>query len=97
MANKNKKTIQSPNVESIVSAIGTTAMLAATVFGVTEHMHKEGNHHAVATQPGHVSMSQTVAADSFDVQFRRSGKEEIHHGGATYGAVKRSASVSGAV
>ncbi|GEM_PF-1780128 len=98
MVEKNKNYSNKNSIKHIVSAIGVTAMLAATVCSLVEHMDKEGQRLITALQPVYTSTGQSLSADTLnDDQFRRAGKEEIHHSSATYGAVKRSASVAGAV
>ena len=79
-----------------IAQLGMTAMIIATVAAAGEAATHEGQRMLAALQLQSSYATAIQSTQASDPELRRSGsKEEIHNASATYGAVKRSASVAG--
>lgn len=98
MVHKNKNHIETSSpVNNIYAAVGMFAMAAATTLGVVGHMQHDSHKVIAALEPVYAHSTAAHISEINSEELRRPGKEEIHHSSATYGAAKRSPSVSGAV
>ena len=93
--NKNK-TIET--LEQVGSHIGVAVMLVAVGAGIIEFAEKEAHRVTATLQPAYsMSAAHHDVPGQGEQQIRRSGKEEIRHTSASYGALMRTNSVSGPV
>lgn len=102
MVTKNKNA-QPKKLARIISHVGMTVVALATVLNLTELASREGHQLAATLQPAYAAASPDSGNTQNDKQtvqsyeMRRSGREEIRHSSATYGAATRSHSISGSV
>lgn len=82
------------NIESIVSSIGMTVITVATMLHVAELPHSNEPKMTGTLQPVYAS-AQPAESQAHSEDARRSGREEVRHSSATFGAVMRSHPTAG--
>lgn len=100
LQNKNKNIFSIERAERMVSHLGMTVMLAATVVSMVEIAHRESSRLVATLQPAYALSGQHADLPNQighgDEQSRRS-KEEIRHTSATYGEMRRQHVIAGTV
>lgn len=90
--NKNHTKISVERLHHIADIAGMVIVSFATVLNMVELAEHEGRQIVSFMQP-HYAMA--AATDEQGTELRRSGREEIRHTSATYGAIMRSHPTSG--
>ena len=94
MDQKNKN-IQTKRFETFIENFGLGVIALATVINMAELSGKEGSRLFGIMQPAYAIVGQSEEIQNQSNELRRSGKEEIRHTSATYGAFVRSQPTAG--
>lgn len=80
------------NIETIASNLGMAVVALAAVLHVAELPHEGDRYQTATLQPTYVT---SQSADTHSEEMRRSGREEVRHSSATFGAIMRSHPTAG--